>query len=414
MPRRAPTLTDKQVQALRTPGLYAVGGMVPGVALQVTQTAGQPVARSWVWRTTVSQRRRAFGLGSYPLVSLAEARQRALQLLRELEAAAQPVHAKPSPPKSPAPTREMTFQAAAQQFIDERRPSWRNPKHGQQWERTLATYAYPVLGTRCVRDIDPALVLQVLKPIWNTKTETANRVRDRIKLVLNWAKAHGFREGDNPAEWRGHLEHALAAPSKVAKVTHQPAVPVEQIGRFMRRLRSEQKDSAARALQFAILTAARDNEVRGATWNEIDLSRRIWIIPGERMKAGRAHRVPLSTVAVKLLDSLPRVAGSERVFPGTSYGGGMSANTLNEVIKRLHSVETVPSDVPDRPAVVHGMRSTFRNWGRQCTNFRPELLELSLAHTVGNAAERAYARDDALEQRREVLEAWAGFLSKTG
>jgi integrase len=183
-----------------------------------------------------------------------------------------------------------------------------------------------------------------------------------------------LREGDNPAEWRGQLEHALAAPGKVAKITHQPAVPVEQIGCLMQRLRTEQTDIAAKALEFAILTAARDNEVRGATWAEIDMIRRVWVIAGERMKAGKPHRVPLSEAAWALLQSMPRIAGHERVFPGASEGGGLSANTLNEVIKRLHAVQPVPSD---------------RNRGRQCTSFRPELLELSLAHTVGKAAERA-------------------------
>jgi integrase len=252
----------------------------------------------------------------------------------------------------------------------------------------------------------------VLKPIWIEKTETASRVRDRIKIVLNWAKAHGLRDGDNPAEWRGNLEHALASPAKVAPKTHQPALPVASIGAFMRRLRNEQSDLAAKALEFAILTATRDGEVRGAVWSEIDLDAAVWTIPAERMKAGKAHRVPLSKPATTLLKRLPRIADTERVFPGSSRDGKLSENTLNEVIKRLHAFESVPSDAEGRPAVVHGMRSTFRNWGRERTNFRPELLELSLAHTVGNAAERAYARDDALEQRRKLMQAWASFVDR--
>ena len=247
-------------------------------------------------------------------------------------------------------------------------------------------------------------------PSFEVQTETASRVRDRIKIVLNWAKAHGLREGDNPAEWRGNLEHALAAPAKVAPKTHQPALPVAAIGAFMRRLRSEQSDLAAKALELVILTAARDGEVRGATWSEIDLGAAVWTIPAARMKAGKAHRVPLSSPAIELLKRLARLARNDLVFPGNSRDGKLSENTLNEVIKRLHAIEAVPSDAEGRPAVVHGMRSTFRNWGRERTHFRPELLELSLAHTVGNAAERAYARDDALEQCREVLQAWGKFV----
>ena len=257
------------------------------------------------------------------------------------------------------------------------------------------------------------MVLKIIKPIWAEKTETANRVRDRIKLVLSWAKAHGLRDGENPAEWRGHLEHALAAPTKVTSRGHQPALPVSAIGAFMVRLHREQKDLAAKALELAILTAARDGEVRGATWAEIDLDAGVWTIPADRMKAGRAHRVPLSPAAVKLLKSLPRIVGNAHLFPGASKLGRLSENTLNEVIKRLHERDAVPSDAPGRPAVVHGMRSTFRNWGRERTDFsRPELMELSLAHTVGNAVERAYARDDALEQRRTIMVAWSEFISK--
>ena len=248
--------------------------------------------------------------------------------------------------------------------------------------------------------------------MWAEKTETANRIRDRIKLVLSWAKAHGLRDGENPAEWRGHLEHALAAPAKVTSRGHQPALPVSAIGAFMVRLHREQTDLAARALEFAILTAARDGEVRGATWAEINLDAGVWTIPADRMKAGRAHRVPLSPAAVKLLKSLPRIVGNAHLFPGASKLGRLSENTLNEVIKRLHEREAVPSDALGRPAVVHGMRSTFRNWGRERTDFRPELLELALAHTVGNAVERAYARDDGLEQRRTIMVAWAEFVSK--
>lgn len=414
MPKRAMVLTDKQVRALRRIGLHAVGGPVPGLALQVTQTEGREVARSWVLRALVAGKRRAFGLGPYPAVTLSEARGSSEQMHRDIREHRNPALRQRSPgtdldPSGP-PT--MTFEAAALQYIDERRPSWKNAKHAAQWESTLRTYAFPQIGGVAVAAVDKAMVLRIIKPIWNDKTETANRVRDRIKLVLGWAKAHGLREGENPAEWRGNLEHALAAPEKLSRTLHQPALPISEIGAFMRRLRTEQKDLAARALEFAILTAARDGEVRGAQWSEIDLDAGVWSLPAERMKAGKAHRVPLSPAALSLLSQLHRLKGSDTVFPGNSHGGRLSENTLNEVIKRLHAHRPVPSDVKGRPAVVHGMRSTFRNWGRERTNFRPELLELSLAHTVGSTVERAYARDDALEQRREVMTAWAEFIAR--
>jgi integrase len=416
VPKRAAFLTDKQVRSLRVAGLYAVGGFVPGLALQVTVTTGNPPARSWVLRAMVAGRRRALGLGPYPAVSLAAAREKAEALHRDIRENRDPLVLKRQEraKAAAAAARSMSFRQAAEQYIEERRPNWKNAKHVQQWENTLKTYAYPVIENVQVAEVDKAMVLKIIKPIWAEKTETANRVRDRIKLVLSWAKAHGLREGDNPAEWRGHLEHALAAPSKVTIRGHQPALPVSAIGAFMARLHQEQKDLAARALEFAILTAARDGEVRGATWSEINVDAGVWTIPADRMKAGRAHRVPLSPAALKLLKSLPRIVGNAHVFPGASKLGRLSENTLNEVIKRLHERDAVPSDVAGRPAVVHGMRSTFRNWGRERTDFRPELLELALAHTVGNAVERAYARDDGLEQRRTIMVAWAAFVSTPG
>jgi integrase len=419
MPRQARVLTDREVRAIRKLGLHSVGAMVPGLALQVTQTLGHPLTRSWVLRAVLDGRRRALGLGPYPAVTLAQAREKAAQLhfelrdpqtLQSLSTVIRPRRFSKAPVAPPT----MTFEVAALQFIEERRASWKNQKHALQWESTLKNYVYPVIGQVPVREVDKLMVLKIIKPMWNEKTETADRVRDRIKLVLNWAKAHGLREGDNPADWRGHLEHVLAPRHKVAKLTHQPAVPVAEMAAFMHRLRTEQTEVAAKALEFAILTAARDGEVRGATWDEIDLDAGVWQVPAERMKAGKAHRVPLSPTAINLLKALPKVMGVDRVFPGESrHHGGLSENTLNMVIKRLHARQPVSSDVKGRPAVVHGMRSTFRNWGRTLTDFRSELLELSLAHAVGNAAEQAYARDDALEQRRAVMVAWAAFLKSS-
>lgn len=309
MPKRAPYMTDKQVRSLQTEGLFSVGGPVPGLALQVTLTPGNPLTRSWVFRATISGRRRSLGLGPYPAVSLSEARDKAGELHRDIRESRDPLEMKrvERAKAAAAAARSLTFREASEQYIDERRHSWKNAKHAQQWENTLNAYAHPVIGEVQVNDVDKAMVLKIIKPIWADKTETANRVRDRIKLVLSWAKAHGFRDGDNPAEWKGNLEHALAAPTKVTKTMHQPALPVSAIGAFMVRLRAEQQDIGAKALEFAILTAARDGEVRGATWSEIDLDAGIWVIPAERMKVGRKHRVPLSTPALALLKALQRI-----------------------------------------------------------------------------------------------------------
>ena len=384
----------------------------PGSANAVPGIDG--AARSWVLRAMVAGQRRALGLGPYPSVTLAAAREKAEALHRDIRENRDPLTLKRQEraKAAAAAARSMSFRQAAEQYIEERRQNWKNVKHAQQWENTLKTYAYPVIEDVQVSEIDKAMVLKIIKPIWAKKTETANRIRDRIKLVLSWVKAHGLRDGENPAEWRGHLEHALAAPTKVTSRGHQPALPVSAVGAFIARLHREQKDLAARALEFAILTAARDGEVRGATWPEIDLDAAVWTVPADRMKAGRSHRVPLSPAAVKLLKTLPRMVGNTHLFPGSSKLGRLSEKTLNEVIKRLHEREAVPSDSPGRPAVVHGMRSTFRNWRRERTDFRPELLELALAHTVGNAVESAYARDDGLEQRKTIMVAWAEFVSK--
>ena len=363
MPKRAPFLTDKQVRSLRVAGLYAVGGPVPGLALQVTQTNDNPPARSWVLRAMIAGRRRALGLGPYPAVTLAGAREKAEILHRDIRENRDPLMLKRQERSKAQATaaRAMTFQKAAEQYIEERRKNWKNLKHAQQWENTLKTYAYPVIAEVQVAEVDKAMVLKIIKPIWAEKTETANRVRDRIKLILSWAKAHGLRDGDNPAEWQGHLEHALVAPTKMATIAHQPALPVSAVGAFVARLHKEQTDLAAKALEFVILTAARDGEVRGADWSEIDLDNRIWNVPADRMKAGRSHRVPLSPAAIKLLKALPRVDGNPHLFPGSSKLGRLSENTLNEVIKRLHERELVPSDA-DRKST--RLNSSHRNTSR--------------------------------------------------
>ena len=275
-------------------------------------------------------------------------------------------------------------------------PSEKSAKHGQQWTNTLEAYAFPVVGKMACADIALPHVLKILEPIWMTKTETATRLRGRIESVLDWATVRGFRKGENPARWKGHLDKILPAPGKVAKVEHHDAVALDDLGAFLHDLR--QRDGiAARALEFLILTAARSGEVLGAIWAEIDISARVWTIPPERMKASKEHRVPLSDTAVRLLESLPRFAGNDLVFP-SPRGLVLSDMTLTAVMRRMK-----------REEVPHGFRSTFRDWAAERTNYPREVAEMALAHTIGNAVEAAYRRGDLFEKRARMMQEWAKF-----
>jgi integrase len=276
-------------------------------------------------------------------------------------------------------------------------PGWKNAKHGQQWRNTLQTYVYPHIGDRLVADITLADVRAVLDPIWTAKTETAKRVQSRMAKVLNWAKVHGFRQGPNPAEWKGNLDAILSAPSKVAKVVHHAALPYGKAHDFIKRLRA-MAGMGPRALEFAILTAARSGEVRGATWAEIDLEQKVWIVPADRMKAKREHRVPLADDAVQLLRDLPRMSGTDLIFP-SSKNTPLSDNTLGAVLERMQE-----------PVTAHGFRSTFRDWAQECTAFG-DLAEAALAHQVQNKVEAAYRRGDLFNKRRVMMDEWAKFLN---
>jgi integrase len=256
-----------------------------------------------------------------------------------------------------------------------------------------------VIGPLLVRDVELPQIKAVLDPIWTTKTETASRLRGRIESVLNWAAANGYRSGLNPARWRGHLDKLLAKPSKVAKVVHHAAMPLSEVGAFMVKLRAAE-GMGARALEFAILTAARSGEVRGATWAEVDTNDAVWIVPAERMKAGREHRVPLSPAAVKLLKVLPRMAGTNLVFPAPR-GGVLSDMTLGAVLRRM-----------DVGAVPHGFRSTFRDWCSERTSYPHQIAEMALAHTIGNKVEAAYRRGDLFDKRRKLMSEWATFCAR--
>jgi integrase len=392
MPKQAESLSAVAVGKLTEPGMYAVGG-VPGLHLRVLPSG----TRTWILRATVEGKRADMGLGGFPAVSLADARSAGRELRQQIASGGNPVaerHAKRAERAS-----AQTFTQAAEAYIAAHASGWKSAKHGQQWRSTLDTYAAPILGHLLVRQIELRHILAVLSPIWETKTETASRLRNRLELVIDWATAHGQREGLNPARWRGHLDKLLPKPGKVARTRHHAALPVGELGAFMVSLR-QQQGMGALALEFAILTAARSGEVRGATWGEMDLVAGVWAIPGERMKAGRDHRVPLSGAALALLARLPRVAGGDLVFQAPR-GGPLSDMTLSAVLRRMAV-----------PAVPHGFRSTFRDWVAERTAYPGELAEMALAHTVGNKVEAAYRRGDMFEKRRRMMDEWAGFCAK--
>jgi integrase len=398
MPKIAKELGALAVSKLSQPGLHMVG-KVAGLALQVTPTG----ARSWILRATVGGKRREIGLGAYPAVSLKDAQEKAQAKRDEIVAGIDPVLARKEAASRLRASQalEITFEQAAKRFIDAKSHEWTNAKHGDQWKNSLGEYAYPVLGRMMVRHITREHVLQVLEPIWTTKTETASRVRGRIENVLDWSRVKGFRTGDNPAAWRGNLDHLLSKPSKTKKVRNHPALPIDEMGAFMVTLRA-MTTTAARCLEFTILTAARSGEARGATWGEIDFHKGVWAIPGERMKAKKEHRVPLSPAALHLLKSIrPDDAEDDHViFPSANYKA-LSDMTLLAILRRLN-LDATP----------HGFRSTFRDWAGEYTNYPRELAEVALAHVKGDASEAAYWRGDVLERRRRLMTDWAEFISK--
>jgi integrase len=402
------------VARLTKPGMHFVGG-VDGLALQVLPSGG----RSWILRMMVGGKRRHMGLGGYPDVPLTHAREKARAARAKVEQGIDPINeARLNQSLLRASQAAcVTFEECTTRYIESQSGKWSNPKSPQQWQNTLATYAHPVMGDLMVRDVELPHVMAALQPIWRTKTETASRLRGRIEAVLDWATVSGFRDGLNPARWKGHLDKLLPAPSKVSNSGHHPALPVSEIGAFMARLRSVD-GMGALALEFAILTAVRSGEVRGATWSEIDLNSEVWTIPGERMKAQKGqkapkpHRVPLSGAAMTLLSKAPRMAESELVFP-SARGRMLSDATLSAAIKRLNASDNgVWADPADgRPIVPHGFRSTFRDWCSENTNYPHEMAEMALAHAVGDKVEAAYRRGDLFEKRRRMMADWARYCS---
>ena len=399
MPRVAKPLTAAEVERLQAPGLHAVG-TVPGLYLRVLPSPS--AAKMWALKVVVDGKRHELGLGGYPSMSLAQAVAEASARRQAALEGQDPSLArrKAQDAARSAPMKAVTFAQAAEAYVSTHAAGWKHPAQASQWRRSLELHAYPKIGRLDVLAIGIAEVLSVLEPIWHAKTETASKVRGRIELILAWAYQRSETDRLNPARWQGHLDTQLPARGRIAVPRHHTALPAAEMPRFMAAL-SAVKGGGARALEFAILTAARPGEARLATWPEIDFASKTWIVPAKRMKGGREHRVPLSSAAVALLESTSVVDGDDTIFQSTQGGGGPVSNmTMLKVCQRM-----------GEDCVPHGFRSTFRDWCAECTDVAPEVAEMALAHQVGNAVEAAYRRGDLLEKRRSLMEAWSTFLT---
>jgi integrase len=382
-------LSAKQVEKLRKPGRHPDGD---GLYLQITPTS----VKSWVLRYERNGRERMLGLGTLRDFSLKEARERARRARQLLADGVDPIEAKRA--QRAVPT--LTFRQAVEAYnrLHEQKWTARRP----QFLSSLRQHAFPILGDLPLPAIDTPAVLRVLEPIWTKKTETANRVRARIEAVLDWATVSGHRpKTDNPARWRGHLAMTLPAPGAIARVRHHAALPWGEVAAFMAEMRSRE-GVAARALEFAILTAARTNEVIGARWAEIDFDAATWTIPAERMKADKEHRVPLSAAAIELLRGLWTEANNDSMFIGQQTGRGLGDRALAEVLARMGRTNIT----------VHGFRSSFRDWAAEVSHYPNHVVEMALAHAIGNAVERAYRRGDLFEKRRQLMAEWARFIER--
>jgi len=381
----------KDLAKLTKPGRYAVGF---GAYLQISEWG----TRSWILRYRTGDKAMHMGLGSAEIITLKEAREKAHAAQRMRLDGKDPLQEKRAAKRQRllAHAHAKTFEECALAYITAHEAGWRGDHSRRQWSASLERYVYPKIGNMPVADVDLACVLSVVEPIWTLVPETARRVRNRVELILDWATARGLRQGDNPARWRGLLESLLPEQRRAQTVNHLAAVPYQQIGAFMEKLRA-QEGIAARALEFLILTASRSSEALGAKWSEIDGA--TWTVPAGRMKAHKEHRVPLSRRAVTLLASLPR--DCDFIFPAPRAGGAPHQQTLSRELRRLGV-----------KATVHGFRSSFRTWAGERTSFANHVIELSLAHTVGSAVERAYSRGDLLDQRSKLMEAWAVFCDR--
>lgn len=410
-------LTAKQIENLTTPGTYEDGD---GLRLLIKANG----KKYWVLRFQLSGKRREMGLGTYPAIGLKEARQNSSDKRRLLRDGIDPLQARDEvraaqvAAERQRKNKSITFQDVSVDYIEAHRAGWKNVKHAQQWTNTLATYAAPVIGDLATSQITTEHLLEILKPIWASKAETASRVRNRIELVLDAAKARGLRDGENPARWRGHLDKLLPPSSKAKRTQNHPALPYSRLSRFIQALNSIEGQSAC-ALKMTILTASRTSEVLAADWSEIDLKAKLWSIPAARMKAGKVHTVPLSDAVIALLKGLPQIQGSSLLFPGARKGRPISNMAMLMTLRRMDQKELEDGgkgwrDGNDRIVTAHGFRSTFRDWAAERTNYAREVCEMSLAHVVANGAEAAYWRSDLLDKRRALMADWAEFVTLNG
>ena len=403
-------LTVKTIESLLKAGLPGLTSDGDGLYLKITR----PGAGSWIYRYKLSGKSRDMGLGQCSQVSLAIAREKAAEIRKQVRAKIDPLAARDTEKKRrheeeerkkveeiAAKARALTFAEACDDYIKAHRAGWRNAKHAQQWENTLDMYAFPVIGPLPTGTISTEHVLKILTPIWTLKPETASRLRNRIELVLDAAKARGLREGENPARWRGHLDKLLPPRAKVRKVQHHPALPWRELPAFMVKLGAH-AELSYQAIRLTVLTACRTSEVLGARWSEFDMRTNTWIIPASRMKADREHRVPLSPAVQNLLEGLPRVDKSPFLFPGARNAKPISNMAMLMALRRMGR-----SDL-----TMHGFRSTFRDWAAENTLFPREVCELALAHKIADGAEAAYWRSDLVEKRRALMNAWAEYCTQ--
>lgn len=401
--RTSQQLSALSITRIKEPGYYSDGG---NLFLQVTKTG----AKSWIFRYGKNGKKHEIGLGPLRDIPLAKAREKALQCRLQILEGLDPLEqrkARMLALKADA-AQQITFKQCAEKLIHSKRGGWKNAKHAQQWENTLAAYVYPHIGDLPTSSIDTAAVRKCIDPIWSTKTETANRVRQRIEAVMDWAKTHGHRTGDNPAAWHGHLEHVMAEPVKLKNRKNHAALAVNEISSFTASIRKH-PGTSARALEFLILTAARTREVTEATWAEIDFEKATWTIHAGRMKAKTEHTVPLSPAAVELLKKIkPEDDVTEWVFPGGRKGKPLSNMAMLELLRGMGT-----KDTDGNPATVHGFRSTFRQWAAEHTDYPREVAEHALAHKLPDKVEAAYQRSTLFVKRRALMNDWAAFVNST-
>lgn len=393
MPKTTHRLTAVSAQNIKKPGMYADGA---GLYLKI----GDGGSKSWVYRYMLLGKPRYLGLGSTGAVSLAAARGLAGLSRQQIQQGLDPIDARKHlmAQSRLAGAKALTFKQCAEALMTAHDASWRNLKHRQQWRNTLAVHVYPTIGHLAASAVTTEHVLSILEPIWAKTPDTASRIRGRIESVLEAAKARGARDGENPARWRGHLASLLPKPSRIKRVQHHAALPFFEVPEFMSDLRLTE-GVAPRALEFAVLTAARSNEVRGARWPEINFAERTWTIPPERMKSGKEHRVPLSSRAIEILTELQGVRVNDFVFPGVKPGRPVNNATLHVLLGRMGRDDVT----------VHGFRSTFRDWAAETTSFPNFVVEMALAHAIGDGVEAAYRRGDLFEKRRKLMNAWSRF-----